>query len=98
MGLERNIKEEWIGVLEMDMKALRLRTGLNTTKLAAKLNRTEGSVRAWEFGRAVPAFDPRELDNVLEVYGCTMEELCAAIEETEKQAIAAGRRKKARAA
>lgn len=78
----------------VDMKGLRERVGLKTMEVAIRLNKSEATVRFWESGRSIPTFDPREIPCVLEVYQCTLDELIAAVDETDKKRSEKGVAKK----
>lgn len=65
------------------MKQLRERSGLRAEEIAVALNIAVSTVRNWEQGRNMPRMTPLAFDKLMEVYGCTFEELKQAEKEQE---------------
>lgn len=57
----------------MTLKERRKEKGLMQREVAEKLNVMQGSVSAWELGRAIPCRKHRKMLAVL--YGCTVDEI-----------------------
>ena len=62
----------------MNMKSLRLRAGKRAEEIAVELNVAVSTVRNWDQLVTMPRMTPAGLQRLMEVYGCTFEELVAA--------------------
>lgn len=62
----------------MDMKELRLRAGKRAEEVAVELGVAISTVRNWEQHRNVPRMTPLNLKRLMDVYGCSFEELVQA--------------------
>ncbi len=67
----------------MNMKELRIRAGKRAEEIAAELGVAISTVRNWEQLKNVPRMTPKGLKHLMEVYGCTFEELIQAEYEME---------------
>ena len=65
------------------MKQLRERTGKRPEEVAVELGVAVSTVNNWDQLRTVPRMTPSGLRKVMEVYGCSFEELIAAEEARE---------------
>lgn len=63
--------EDW----PIRLKRMRTRTGLSQAKVAEAIGVKPASVAQWELGRSRP--DPKNVRIVAELYGVTIDELCA---------------------
>lgn len=66
----------------MDLKKLRERNGLTAERVAVELGKSVSTIRFWEAGTYLPSLTPTETLNLLHLYGCTIEELSEAFQET----------------
>lgn len=64
------------------MKHLREKAGLSTVDVAYQLKVAESTVRNWDSGRTLPTFAINEVPKVLALYGCTLEDMAAAAEQS----------------
>lgn len=69
------------------MKQLRQRAGIRAEEVAYKLDIALSTIRNWEQGRTVPKLRIDQFEALLDLYGCSFEELTAAVKET-NQAVA----------
>lgn len=67
----------------MDMKQLRVRAKKRAEEVAAELGVAISTVRNWEQHKNVPRMTPKGLQKLMEIYGCTFEELLQAERELE---------------
>lgn len=67
----------------MDMKELRQRSQKRAEEIAAELGVAISTVRNWEQHKTAPRMTPVALKRLMEVYGCTFEELVQAEKEME---------------
>ena len=68
----------------MNMKQLRLRTGKRAEEVAVELNVAVSTVRNWDQLKNVPRMTPMKLQQLMEVYNCTFDELLQAEKEITK--------------
>ena len=73
----------------MDMRQLRKRLNLRTIDVASRLGIADSTVRNWEQGKTVPTLPIAKIPELLKLYGCSLEEFIAAIEETSSKTTAA---------
>jgi putative transcriptional regulator len=66
--------------MKQTMKTLRLRSGKRAEDIAAAIPAAISSLGAWETLQYPPRGTPLRLKRMMEVYGCTFEELCEAEE------------------
>ena len=66
----------------MSFLSARKKAGLSQAAVAEKLGISSASVCQWETGKTVP--DARKLPKIAELFNCTVDELLAAPEETER--------------
>lgn len=72
----------------MDMKQLRQRANKRAEEIAAELGVAISTVRNWEQHKTAPRMTPAGLQKLMQIYGCTFDELVQA--EAEKdQAVSA---------
>ena len=64
------------------MKKLRERVKLRTVDVAYHLNVAESTVRNWEHGRTIPKLRLDQFSELLQLYGCSFEELEQAMKES----------------
>lgn len=62
------------------MKDLRQRAGKKVEQIASELGVSASSVHNWEQNRNMPRMTPIALKRLMDVYGCTFEELVEAEE------------------
>ncbi len=67
----------------MDMKQLRIRAKKRAEEVAAELGVAISTVRNWEQHKNVPRMSPKGFRKLMEIYGCTFEELIQAESELE---------------
>lgn len=67
----------------MNMKQLRIRAGKRAEDIAVELGVAISTVRNWEQLKTSPRMTPANLKRLMEVYGCTFEELVQAESEME---------------
>ncbi|MBP0018938.1 MAG: helix-turn-helix transcriptional regulator [Cyanobacteria bacterium SBLK] len=70
----------------MDMRQLRENQGLRTVDVASKVDVAESTVRNWEYGKTIPRLRIDQIDALLKLYGCTFDELFAAVKESGENA------------
>ncbi|MBD2492526.1 helix-turn-helix transcriptional regulator [Aulosira sp. FACHB-615] len=61
------------------MRELREKQGLRTVDVASRLKIGESTVRNWEKGRTIPKLRVDQLEELLELYGCTFEEFMQSV-------------------
>lgn len=66
----------------MDMKQLRQRANKRAEEIAAELGVAISTVRNWEQHKTMPRMTPAGLKRLMDVYGCTFEELVEAEQES----------------
>lgn len=66
----------------MNMKELRERKGLTREEVAARLGKSESTIRFWENGRNTPKLLGWEIPEVLKAYECSVEEWAEATKDT----------------
>jgi transcriptional regulator with XRE-family HTH domain len=66
----------------MDLKELRLKTGLSAEAVAASLGKSHSTVRNWEAGNTVPTMTAEEFIKICELYRCSLETIAKAVKET----------------
>ncbi len=71
-----------VGIIAVDLKDLRIRSGLRAEEVAAKLGIALSTLRNWEQGKHRPTMNPEQYYEVTQVYGCTYEEFRNAAKET----------------
>lgn len=62
----------------MNMKELRKRSGKRAEDIASELGVAMSTVRNWEQLKNVPRMTPASMKKVMQVYGCTFDELVEA--------------------
>ena len=62
----------------MDMKDLRLRSGKRAENIAVELDIAISTVRNWDQLKSVPRMTPTGFKRLMEVYGCSLDELIEA--------------------
>ena len=67
----------------MNMKDLRIRAGKRAEEIAVELGVAISTVRNWEQLKNVPRMTPKSLQRLMQVYGCTFEDLIQAENEWE---------------
>jgi transcriptional regulator with XRE-family HTH domain len=65
----------------MNMKDLRQRAGKRPEEVAVAVGVAVSTVHNWDQGKTVPRMTPAGMAKLMEVYGCTFEELVAAESE-----------------
>lgn len=65
----------------MNMKQLRIRSGKRAEDIASLLNVAMSTVRNWEQLKNAPRMTPLGMQKMMEVYGCTFEDLVQAEKE-----------------
>lgn len=68
----------------MNMKDLRLRSGKRAEEIAVELGVAVSTVRNWDQLVTVPRMTPAGLLRVMQVYGCTFDELVLAEKAKER--------------
>jgi transcriptional regulator with XRE-family HTH domain len=68
----------------MNMKKLRKRSGKTVQAIAAELGVSVWAVRSWDQRATSPHLTPQGVSRLMQVYGCTLEELVAAEEEQKR--------------
>lgn len=66
----------------MDMKKLRERVKLRTVDIAYHIGIAESTVRNWEKGRTIPKLRIDQFGKLIELYGCTFDELQTAVKKS----------------
>jgi DNA-binding transcriptional regulator YiaG len=66
----------------MNMKQLRERKKLRTVDVASKMGISESTVRNWEKGRTIPTLRIDQFEELLNLYGCSFQDLVAAVKES----------------
>lgn len=67
----------------MDLKELRESVGLSVEKVAVELGKAVSTIRFWEAGTYVPSLNPDETRKLIQLYGCTLDQLADAFVETQ---------------
>ncbi len=67
----------------MDLRELRQQANLRIIDVAYQLGVSETSVRNWEKGRTIPTLRLDELGLLAKMYGCTIDNLYEAMQETQ---------------
>ena len=67
----------------MDLKERRQQANLRIIDVAYQLNIAEKTVRNWETGRTIPKLRLDQLGMLAELYGCTVNDLYEAMQETQ---------------
>jgi putative transcriptional regulator len=62
----------------MNMKELRIRSGKRPEEIAVELGVAISTIRNWEQLKNAPRMTPKGLRLLMEVYGCTFDELIEA--------------------
>ena len=62
----------------MNMKDLRIRSGKRAENIAVELDIAISTVRNWDQLKTVPRMTPSGFKKLMEVYGCTLDELVEA--------------------
>lgn len=62
----------------MDMKELRVRSGKRAEEIAVELGVAVSTVRNWDQKKTAPRMTPAGIQKLMNVYGCTFEELLEA--------------------
>ncbi|MDJ0579066.1 helix-turn-helix transcriptional regulator [Crocosphaera sp.] len=68
----------------MNMKELRLRSGKRAEEVAVELDVAVSTIRNWEQLKNAPRMTPLKLQQLMDVYGCTFDELVEAEKEMVK--------------
>lgn len=71
---------------KIELSMLRKRANITQRKLAEALDIRQGTVSDWETGKAVPHLPPSKYKVMMEVLGCTFDELVEAFEKTKADA------------
>jgi transcriptional regulator with XRE-family HTH domain len=65
------------------MRQLREQKKLRTVDVASKVGIAESTVRNWEYGKTIPKLRADQFKALLDLYGCSFDELLSAISEAQ---------------